>query len=102
MAKTGTQDRRRLRIGFFVPWITKGRGGTENVGHMMANAMRQRGHDVTIFTFDDAKGPSCWPLDDGIDLVHLPEADDKQADDKATAKKPAAKKPAAKKAAPKK
>lgn len=82
MAKTGTQDRRRLRIGFFVPWITKGRGGTENVGHMMANAMRQRGHEVTIFTFDDAKGPSCWPLDDGIDLLHLPEADDKQADDK--------------------
>lgn len=81
MAKTGTQDRRRLRIGFFTPWITKGRGGTENVGHMMANAMRLRGHEVVIFTFDDAKGPSRWPLEDGIDIVYLSETDDAAADD---------------------
>lgn len=80
MATTGTPQTPRLRIGFFVPWITKGRGGTENVGHMMANAMCQRGHEVVIFTFDDAKGESLWPLEDAIELVHLSEKDDAPAD----------------------
>jgi glycosyltransferase involved in cell wall biosynthesis len=74
MVTTGSQDKSGLRIGFFVPWITKSRGGTENVGHMMANAMRQRGHDVVIFTFDDNKGASLWPLATGIEIVHLAEA----------------------------
>ncbi|MEC7764062.1 MAG: glycosyltransferase [Pseudomonadota bacterium] len=80
MAKTGTLDTRRLRIGFFIPWITKGRGGTENVGQMMANAMQARGHQAVIFTFDDAKGASLWPLSDEIELVHLSEAADEPAD----------------------
>lgn len=69
-----------MRIGFFVPWITKGKGGTENVGQMMANAMAQRGHEVTIFTFDDKRAPSRRPLDDRIALVHLPETEDEPAD----------------------
>lgn len=69
-----------MSIGFFVPWITMGKGGTENVGQMMANAMARRGHQVTIFTFDDKRAPSRWPLDDRIALVHLPEADDEPAD----------------------
>lgn len=69
-----------MRIGFFVPWITMGKGGTENVGQMMANAMARRGHTVTIFTFDDKTGPSRWPLDPEITLVHLTEADDQAAD----------------------
>jgi glycosyltransferase involved in cell wall biosynthesis len=69
-----------MRIGFFVPWLTKGRGGTEHVGQMMANAMAARGHDVTVFTFDDARAPARWPLDDGIELVHLPEAETAAAD----------------------
>lgn len=69
-----------MRIGFFVPWITTGKGGTENVGQMMANAMATRGHQVTIFTFDDKRAPSRWPLDDRIALVHLPETEDEPAD----------------------
>lgn len=69
-----------MRIGLFVPWITVGRGGTENVGQMMANAMAKRGHQVTIFTFDDKRAPSRWPLDERIALVHLPEAADEPAD----------------------
>lgn len=69
-----------MKIGFFVPWITMGKGGTENVGQMMANAMARRGHQVTIFTFDDKRAPSRWPLDPQIALVHLPEADDEPAD----------------------
>lgn len=67
-------DDRPLTIGFFVPWITISRGGTENVGHMMANAMAARGHAVHIFTFDDQKGPSVWPLNESIQLHHLPTA----------------------------
>ncbi|QQA44630.1 glycosyltransferase [Pelagovum pacificum] len=69
-----TTSAEALRIGIFVPWITLGRGGTENVGQMMANAMQARGHRVTVFTFDDKAGPSRWPLQEGIELVHLPEA----------------------------
>lgn len=69
-----------MQIGFFVPWITMGKGGTENVGQMMANAMATRGHEVTIFTFDDKRAPSRWPLDERITLVHLPEASDEPAD----------------------
>ncbi|MEA1052142.1 glycosyltransferase [Lamprobacter modestohalophilus] len=70
----------QMAIGFFVPWITKSRGGTENVGQMMANAMVARGHVVVIFTFDDDRGPSRWPLDERIGLVHLPERQDEPAD----------------------
>lgn len=69
-----------MRLGFFVPWITSGRGGTENVGQMMANAMAQRGHIVTIFTFDDSNRASRWPLDPRISLIHLTEASDEPAD----------------------
>ena len=64
-----------MKIGFFIPWITKSRGGTENVGQMMANAMAKRGHSVQIFTFDDARAPSQWPLEPSIRLFHLPECD---------------------------
>lgn len=66
---------RLLKIGFFVPWITQGRGGTENVGQMMANAMARRGHEVHIFTFDDKNRPSTWPLEEGISLHRLPEGE---------------------------
>jgi hypothetical protein len=51
-----------MRIVFFVPWITQSRGGTENVGHMMANAMVERGHDVHVFTFDDPLMMNAVPL----------------------------------------
>lgn len=70
----------RLKIGFFVPWVTMGKGGTENVGQMMANAMAARGHEVTVFTFDDKRAPSRWPLHSDITLVHFPEADDEPSD----------------------
>lgn len=64
-----------MRIAFFVPWITKNRGGTENVGQTMANAMARRGHEVHIFTFDDDRAPSRWPLESSIRLWHLPEGE---------------------------
>lgn len=67
--------RKRMRIAFFVPWITKSRGGTENVGQAMANAMAERGHEVHIFTFDNDRAPSRWPLDPSIRLWHLPEGE---------------------------
>ena len=63
-----------MKICFLVPWITKGRGGTENVGQMMANAMAARGHDVHIITFDNMCGPSRWPLSETITLHHVAEA----------------------------
>lgn len=80
MATTGPGAADPLRIGFFVPWITQGRGGTENVGHMMANAMATRGHGVTVFTFDDGQRPPLWPLDPAIRLIRLPEAAEARAD----------------------
>ncbi|WP_157967791.1 glycosyltransferase [Cohaesibacter intestini] len=67
-----------MRIAFFVPWITKGRGGTENVGHMMANAMADKGHHVDILTFDNDQAPSRWPLHPDIGMHHLPEEDNPQ------------------------
>ena len=45
-----------MKISFIIPWITQSRGGTENVGHMMANAMIEKGHDVNIYTFDEKDG----------------------------------------------
>lgn len=63
-----------MKICFIVPWITKGRGGTENVGQMMANAMAARGHEVDVVTFDDDRGPSRWLLADGITLSYVGEA----------------------------
>lgn len=64
------------KIGFCIPWITRGTGGTENVGQMMANAMAQRGYSVTIFTHDDRLADSKFPLDDNIKLIHLNEQQD--------------------------
>lgn len=67
-----------MLISFVVPWITKGRGGTENVGQLMANAMSKRGHDVHLYTFDNKKEPSRWPLDARIKLHYLGEGDNPQ------------------------
>lgn len=70
-----------LKIAFFVPWITKGKGGTENVGQMMANTMVKKGHHVAIFTFEnDEEATTQWPLDDRIKLVKLSEDDGPLAD----------------------
>ncbi len=62
-----------MKISFIVPWITQSRGGTENVGHLMANSMARRGHEVNVYTFDDAHRPSVWPLDHDVKLRYLPE-----------------------------
>ncbi|MEM0950286.1 MAG: glycosyltransferase [Pseudomonadota bacterium] len=70
----------RMRLAILVPWITKGRGGTENVGQMMANAMTQRGHEVEVFTFDDDNLPSKWELRPEIGLTRLAESDAKDGD----------------------
>ena len=69
-----------MQLCFLVPWITKGRGGTENVGQMMANAMAARGHQVHIITFDDLRQPSRWPLAPGIVLHHVMETPGAQQD----------------------
>ena len=61
-----------ITIGMFIPWITQGKGGTENVGSMVANAMRKFGHNVVIFTFDDHCQPSQWKLDKAIKIIYLP------------------------------
>jgi glycosyltransferase involved in cell wall biosynthesis len=70
-----------MRLSFFVPWITTGRGGTEHVGAVMANAMARRGHHVTVHTFDDdPAGQAQWPLAAGIGLRVHPTALDTGAE----------------------
>lgn len=63
----------RLNLSIIVPWITKSRGGTENVGQMMVNAMAGRGHRVQLLTFDDKRQPPRWPIHNSVELRHLPE-----------------------------
>lgn len=70
----------KRRIVLFVPWITQNRGGTENVGHMLANGFAARGHDVAVVTFDDVVRPSRWPLNPGISLHILPTQADADSD----------------------
>ena len=74
LCRTSAVDNRPIRIAMIVPWITKGRGGTENVGQMMANAMAARGHHVEVFTFDDERRPPRFDLAPSIALTHLGEA----------------------------
>jgi glycosyltransferase involved in cell wall biosynthesis len=62
-----------LAIAFFVPWITRGKGGTEGVGSFVANGMADRGHRVSVYTFDDNHGPSLWQLNSSIKLRTLAE-----------------------------
>lgn len=73
-----------MRLSFIIPWITKGRGGTENVGQLMANAMANRGHEVHVYTFDNNKQPSRWPLDSRIKFHFLPEGDSPHVDSQMT------------------
>lgn len=73
---TMPNNSRRRRIVVFVPWITQGRGGTENVGQFIANGFARRGHEVSIVTFDDARRPSRWPLAPSVDLIHAPTRND--------------------------
>ena len=70
-----TKKANNLRIGLFIPWITQGRGGTERIGTMVANALAERGHRVFIHTHDDARNPASWPLHETIELRHHPESD---------------------------
>jgi capsular polysaccharide export protein len=60
-----------MNICFLVPWITQTRGGTENVGHMMASAMAARGHEVHVVTCDPDRGAPSWPLPDSVTLHHV-------------------------------
>lgn len=68
-----------MKISFIVPWITKSRGGTENVGHLMANAMAKKGYEINVYTFDDSKSPSVWPLADTVKIHYLPQGDNIKA-----------------------
>lgn len=76
-----SQAPKKLRVGIFVPWITSNRGGTEAVGSLVANSMAGRGHEVFVYTFDDAQGQSTWPLDDAITLRHFAEKPSDSNDD---------------------
>lgn len=69
-----------LSIALFVPWITKGRGGTESIGAMVANGMAERGHSVNIHTFDDNRGEPTWPLRPEITISWHPETDTESSD----------------------
>ncbi|MDP2521863.1 glycosyltransferase [Neptunomonas phycophila] len=70
-----------LNVAFFIPWITKGKGGTEHVGSQMANMMAERGHKVTIFTFENnEEASSKWELKSGVELVKIPENVDVKAE----------------------
>ena len=69
-----------LNIALFVPWITQGRGGKENVGQMMANSVAARDHCVDVFIFDDNKGLSRRPIQPEIRLHHLAEEDGREND----------------------
>ncbi len=73
MSKKDNTEVRNLNISFFIPWITQGRGGTENVGSMMVNSMVERGHNVRIYTFDDKNRSPTWPLHDDVDVRCHPE-----------------------------
>jgi glycosyltransferase involved in cell wall biosynthesis/ubiquinone/menaquinone biosynthesis C-methylase UbiE len=71
----------KISVVFFVPWITKGKGGTEHVGSQMANMMASRGHKVSVFTFDDdTDSKSQWTLDESIELIKIPESIDRKAE----------------------
>ncbi|QFU74470.1 glycosyltransferase family 4 protein [Halioglobus maricola] len=65
-----------MRIVFFVPWLTQGRGGTESIGSLIASGMAARGHSVFIYTFDDLWRESQWQLDGSIAIRRVPEARD--------------------------
>lgn len=69
-----------MKISFIIPWITQSRGGTENVGHLIANAMVDKGHDVHIYTFDAQKRPATWPLKSAIKLHYMPQGDSSRVD----------------------
>ncbi len=69
-----------LSIALFVPWITKGRGGTESVGAMVANGMAERGHAVNIHTFDNDRGEPTWPLRPEITVSWHSETDTEASD----------------------
>lgn len=71
-----------LNILFFIPWITKSMGGTENVGHLMANAMSKKGHNIHIVTFDDTNNAPKFTLEPNIKIHHINENNDITTDSK--------------------
>ncbi len=79
MAPGGDGDG-QLTVALFVPWITRGRGGTESVGAMIANGMAARGHRIHIHTFDDDRGEPTWSLHENVTVSHHPQADSEAAD----------------------
>jgi glycosyltransferase involved in cell wall biosynthesis len=55
VAPTAVPERRRLRIAIFsygLPCPGEKRSGIEQVAHDLANALADRGHAVTVFTYD--------------------------------------------------
>lgn len=63
-----------MRITLLTTWnIVKAVGGAERVFCSLANAMVERGHQVTGVCFEYASGPTGFPLDERVHLVNAGE-----------------------------
>ena len=69
-----------MKISFIVPWISQGLGDVENTGHLMANVMANRGHEVHVYTFDSEKRLPKWSLHNSIKLHYLPQGNSAKID----------------------
>jgi glycosyltransferase involved in cell wall biosynthesis len=60
-----------MKILFAIKGLHKNIGGAERVLTVIANHLAERGHDVSVQSFDREKEPSFYPLSDKVRLMPL-------------------------------
>lgn len=60
-----------MKLLFCIKAMNNPGGGAERVLAIVANGLQDRGHQVSVLTFDQPGGPSFYPLGRGIDRLDL-------------------------------
>jgi len=67
-----------MKIIFAIKTLEHSVGGAERITSCLANALHDKGHDITVLSFDNDNVPGFYPLNVGINRAYVPAADTSQ------------------------
>lgn len=67
-----------MKIVFAIKTLEHSVGGAERITSCLANALHDKGHDVTVLSFDTKNSAGFYPLNAGIGRAYVPACDTSQ------------------------